>query len=77
MTCRLKSDHGNLAVRPCRLGEVLGVIQQTKFFDKGSVSGSSKLAGCSESLGKKLIGKPSTGKLYAGFDEGKLEIGHG
>ena len=38
-----------LAVRPCSLKEVLGVTRSTEFFDKGSVSESSKPAGRSES----------------------------
>jgi len=30
----------------------------------------------SESLWKKMIGKPYSGKLNVRFDEGELEIGH-
>jgi len=30
-----------------------------------------------ESLWKKMIGKPYSGKLNVRFDEGELEIGHG
>jgi len=49
MTCWLKSDRGNLAVHPRSLREMLGVTRHIKFPDKGSMSESSKPAGCSES----------------------------
>jgi len=35
------------------------------------------LAGDCESLWKKMIGKPYSGKLKVRFDEGELEIEHG
>ena len=49
MTCRLKSDRGNSAVHPRSLRKMQGVIRSIKFSDKGSISESSKPAGCSES----------------------------
>ena len=49
MTCRFKSDGGNLVVRPCSLREVLRVTWSTEFSDKGSVREVSEPAGCSVS----------------------------
>ena len=49
MTCWLKSSHGNSVAHPCSVREVQGVTRSAKFPDNGPVSGSNKLAGCSES----------------------------
>ena len=49
MTCWLKSNRGNSAVHPRSLRKMLGAIRNIKFSDKGSISESSKPAGCSES----------------------------
>ncbi|MGR3318447.1 MAG: hypothetical protein ACUZ8O_08190 [Candidatus Anammoxibacter sp.] len=49
MTSRLKSGRGNTTVRPRSKRETPRVTGSVKFPDKGSVSESSKSAGCSES----------------------------